>query len=469
MRALHAMKMEENANVSIHVDKVESYMDKLERLGSPYSQDLATNIILNSLPKSYNAFIINHNMNGWEKPISELHGMLKTAEKNIPRKEKSRITKEITSREGHKLERENESKLTKTHHPKGRKRLPKTTHALSVELSGIGKGIVLKLKNKKAGEGPSIISTLMIEMGLFTFSSNTWVLDIDCGTHICNSLHGFKKSRELKTDVMVLHVGNGAQVAVQEIGHFDLHLPSGLYRALNNVCLITSIARNIVSVSYLRKSGYDFKFIDDNIHSFLKGIFYFEARPINAIYELNLDDTSNNKSLYHVNTKRLKPNLNQTYLWHCRLGHINKKHIYQIQKSGLLGENDIDSFDICESCLCGKITKSPFFGTSERASVLLGIIHTNVCGPFKTMSRYGERYNITFTDDYNRFGYVYLMRHKHEAFENFKLFQSEVENQLDKTIKILRSDRGGEYLSQEFQDHLRSRGIISQLTPPRTP
>ena len=86
MRALHAMKMEENANVSIHVDKVESYMDKLERLGSPYSQDLATNIILNSLPKSYNAFIINHNMNGWEKPISELHGMLKTAEKNIPSK-----------------------------------------------------------------------------------------------------------------------------------------------------------------------------------------------------------------------------------------------------------------------------------------------------------------------------------------------------------------------------------------------
>ena len=84
------------------------------------------------------------------------------------------------------------------------------------------------------------------------------------------------------------------------------------------------------------------------------------------------------------------------------------------------------------------------------------------------MSRYGERYYITFIDDFSRFGYVYLMKHKHEAYEKFKLFQSEVESQLDKTIKILRSDRGGEYLSQEFQDHLRSCGIISQLTPPRT-
>ena len=68
---------------------------------------------------------------------------------------------------------------------------------------------------------------------------------------------------------------------------------------LNYVCLITYITRNIISVSPLRKSGYDFKFVDDNIHSLLNGIFYFEARPINGIYELNLDDTSNDKSIYH--------------------------------------------------------------------------------------------------------------------------------------------------------------------------
>ena len=61
------------------------------------------------------------------------------------------------------------------------------------------------------------------------------------------------------------------------------------------------------------------------------------------------------------------------------------------------------------------------------------------------------------------------MRHKSESLEKFKEFQNEVENQLGKRIKALRSDRGGEYLSQEFGDHLKKCGIVPQLTPPGTP
>ena len=61
------------------------------------------------------------------------------------------------------------------------------------------------------------------------------------------------------------------------------------------------------------------------------------------------------------------------------------------------------------------------------------------------------------------------MRHKSETFEKSKEFKSKVENQLSKKIKTLRSDRAGEYLSQEFIDYLKEYGIISQLTPPRTP
>nr|GEY18440.1 retrotransposon protein, putative, Ty1-copia subclass [Tanacetum cinerariifolium] len=61
------------------------------------------------------------------------------------------------------------------------------------------------------------------------------------------------------------------------------------------------------------------------------------------------------------------------------------------------------------------------------------------------------------------------LRHKHEVFETFKVFQKEVENQLGKTIKSLRSDCGGEYMSQEFLDHLKDHGIIAHRTPPYTP
>ncbi|KAL0404285.1 UNVERIFIED_CONTAM: hypothetical protein Sradi_2069300 [Sesamum radiatum] len=73
---------------------------------------------------------------------------------------------------------------------------------------------------------------------------------------------------------------------------------------------------------------------------------------------------------------------------------------------------------------------------------------------------------ITFTDDHSRYGYVYLMRYKSEAFGRFKEYRLEVENQTNRKIKAIRSDRGGEYLSGEFIDYLKENGILSQWTPP---
>ena len=61
------------------------------------------------------------------------------------------------------------------------------------------------------------------------------------------------------------------------------------------------------------------------------------------------------------------------------------------------------------------------------------------------------------------------MQHKFEAFEKFKEFRAEVEKQLDTHIKVIRSNRGGEYLSNDFIDHLVQNGILLQLTVPGTP
>ena len=69
-------------------------------------------------------------------------------------------------------------------------------------------------------------------------------------------------------------------------------------------------------------------------------------------------------------------------------------------------------------------------------------------------ARGGYEYFITFTNDYSRFGYAYLMKWKSETFEKFKEFRAEVENQLGKHIKAIRSDRGGEYLLRDFKDYL---------------
>ena len=113
-------------------------------------------------------------------------------------------------------------------------------------------------------------------------------------------------------------------------------------------------------------------------------------------------------------------------------GHVNEKRISRLHKDGILGSFDLESFDTCESCLRGKTTKSPFNKQGERASDLLALIHTDVCGPLNTNARGGSSYFITFTDDFSRYGYVYLMKYKSEAFEKFKKFKNEVQNQLEK-------------------------------------
>jgi hypothetical protein len=85
----------------------------------------------------------------------------------------------------------------------------------------------------------------------------------------------------------------------------------------------------------------------------------------------------------------------------------------------------------------GKMAKTLFSGSVERASDLLEIIHTDICGSMSIPARGGFHYFITFADDLNRYGYIYLMRQKSETFEKFKEFQNEVENHHNKKIKFL--------------------------------
>ena len=100
---------------------------------------------------------------------------------------------------------------------------------------------------------------------------------------------------------------------------------------------------------------------------------------------------------------------------------------------------------------------------------MLELIYLDVCDPMSIQARGGYEYFITFIDDYSRFGYVYLMKRKSEAFEKFKEFRVEVENQLGKRIKAIWSNRGGEYLLRDFKDYLTQNGIVSQLIAPETP
>ncbi|GJZ12875.1 retrotransposon protein, putative, ty1-copia subclass [Tanacetum coccineum] len=468
VREFHTCKQEEGQSVSSHVLKMKGYIDNLERLGQPVGQNLAVSLILVSLNKDFDSFVQNYNMHGMRKTVNELHAMLKLHEETLPKKDANPALHAIRAGRVQKNQKNKPHKAAKGGHGKGKSKMgyapnnapfapkPKTPpppkkdnpakDAICHECGEIGHWrrncpvyLTELMKKKKLPQGASTSGIFTIETLLF---HKSWIYDTGCGTHICITTQGLRGSRKLKPGALSLYVGDGHRAAVEAIGTYHLELPSGLVIVLNNCHYAPSITRGVILVSRLFDDGFINHFDDNNDLLVSKNnLVYFKVVPRN----------------------------DSSLLWHCHLGHIIKKRIKMLQHDGLLNSIDIESLGKCVSCLSGKMARKPYSHQVERAKDLLGLIHTDVCGPFRIVSRQGASYFVTFTDDFSRYGYVYLLKHKHEVFETFKVFQKEVENQLGKTIKSLRSDRGGEYMSQEFLDHLKEHGIIAHRTPPYTP
>ena len=142
--------------------------------------------------------------------------------------------------------------------------------------------------------------------------------------------------------------------------------------------------------------------------------------------------------------ERKLTNENSSSLCHKRLGDISKRRIDRLVLDGILGSLDFVDFEICTNCIKGKQTNTRRFG-ANRATDVLQLIHTNIYGPFPTVSWNGQQYFITFIDDFSRYDYLYLIHEMSQSLEVFKSFKVEIENQLNKRIKNVRFDRGGEY------------------------
>ena len=128
-----------------------------------------------------------------------------------------------------------------------------------------------------------------------------------------------------------------------------------------------------------------------------------------------------------IGSKRSRDRISKKYLWYLRLGHIGEDRLNKLEKDGLLGPLTFEFYLVYESCLQEKMAKLPFVGQGKRATEMLALIHTDMCGSFDVQARGSYIYFITFIDDYSWYGFMYLMYRKSEAFEKFIEFRHEVE------------------------------------------
>ena len=200
------------------------------------------------------------------------------------------------------------------------------------------------------------------------------------------------------------------------------------------------------------------------------------------LYKLELSALPFVSTTFTINiassSKHLRLNEKSYILWHKHLDHIFRQRMERLFKDEILPDLDFSDFDTCVDCIKGRLIAKIRNAKVDRCTELLGVIHIDICGSFTPLAIGDHKYFITFIDDYSRYGLVELIREKSDSLDAFKTFKAKVELQRGKKIKVVHSDRGGEYYGRydemernpgPFAKYLQECGIDAQYTMSYTP
>jgi hypothetical protein len=154
---------------------------------------------------------------------------------------------------------------------------------------------------------------------------------------------------------------------------------------------------------------------------------------------------------------------------HRKMGHINHDDLRRMVKEGSITGMDLDTDskpEFCPGCIEGKAPRRPFpkLSASDRAKRYGDKVVSDLWGPTETASLKGKKYYILFQDEYTHEQRIYFLHKKSEAFQAYKVYEAWVKMQRDGKIKILGTDRGGEFTGAAFKAHLEQAGTARHLT-----
>ena len=168
------------------------------------------------------------------------------------------------------------------------------------------------------------------------------------------------------------------------------------------------------------------------------------------------------KGKEHLANRAERSGMSEKKRWHKMLGHVNFKYLNILGKEQLVTgipnefEKEFLKFRVC---IESKMHNLPFKNIRTKAREIMEIIHTDVRGPFKTTGFNEEKYFISFIDDYSKIARIYCIKSKDEVFDCFVQYVNEGANLTGKRLKILRCDKGKEYLNNRVYKFARDKGI----------
>jgi hypothetical protein len=265
---------------------------------------------------------------------------------------------------------------------------------------------------------------------------------------------------------MHIEMGDDGRYSMTDIGTVTFQRESGSPLTLKDVMYVPGLKKNLVSVAMLEDHGYDVIFSKGKafLHHIASGQVKQIRVQVKNLYKLDVEDC------VALSTKAEKVQSQDiSELWHRILGHLHHGALKIMQQiSTGLPKGTLEQRDTCKGCTLGKYTKASFHDKDSRAQVILERVHSDVCGPFSTTSTTKHKYYVIFVDDFSRKCWIFFMQKKDQTFAKFCEFKALVEKDTGRKVKALRSDNGGEYVSNEFKNLCASEGIQRELIAPIT-
>ncbi|GJX19271.1 putative ribonuclease H-like domain-containing protein [Tanacetum coccineum] len=188
------------------------------------------------------------------------------------------------------------------------------------------------------------------------------------------------------------------------------------------------------------------------------------------IYSVDLKSVVPSRDLTCLIAKEI---IDESNTWHRRLGHINLKTMNKLVKGNLvkgLPLKIFENYHSCVACQKGKQHKASYKTKLVNSiSKPLHMLHMDLFGPTNVKSLMKKSYCLVVIDDFSRFSWVFFLATKDETSGFLKTFITEIENQLDHKVKVIRSDNGTEFKNNIMNQFCEMKGIKREFSVARTP
>ncbi|GJW01215.1 retrovirus-related pol polyprotein from transposon TNT 1-94 [Tanacetum coccineum] len=474
-RKLYALRMTESTSVTEHVNNLNTLFSQLTSLSCKIDSQERAEILLQSLPDSYDQVIINLTSNVLlDYLVFDDVAAAIMEEENRPNNREdmqtsSRQVEALVVTRGRSMEPGSSGSHNHGKSKTGKKKIFKFSKCgkpshFRKDCRGLNTSNPQGNVASTSEDGNALCCEAAVANEGRKKFADVWLFDTGATFHMTARREWFHQYKPISGGGSVYSC-NDHELKIIGIGSIMVKMHDGTVRTIRDVRHVEGLKKNLLSLGQLDDLGCKVE-IQNKIMKIIKGaLVLMRGEKVAAnLYQLKGEIMKEAEASVASHS----PSHRVAVTWHQKLGHMSEQGMKILVERKLLPGLTKVSLPFCEHCVISKQHRLKFKTSNSRSVYVLELVHSDVWQA-PVLSLGGAKYFVSFIDDYSRRCWVYPIKKKSDVFEVFKVYKARVELDSGKKIKCLRTDNGGEYTGDEFDTFCRQEGIKRQFTTAYTP